>query len=146
MRRRATEQLTIDDHRNWMWASLLARPRTERETREELSHRGLDGATADALIDEAVDAGLLDDAAYAELFAQGHEGWGAARIAWELRRRGVEDEDVRAALDEIDDVPRARAIASELRERGVEDRKIVARLQRRGFDARAIRSASREDR
>ena len=93
----------------------------------------------ETLIDEAEDAGLIDDLGYARLFADGHVSWGNAKIAYELGVRGVSRENVRIALDEIDDEEeRAREISESLRKSGLDERKIRARLISRGFSSRAV--------
>ena len=89
----------------------------------------------------------MDDEAYARLFADGHLQWGNLKIAHELRMRGVDGEDIAAALDEAEsESKRAREIAEGWRKSGVEDRKIQSRLLSRGFTNRAVRYAlSRKD-
>lgn len=95
---------------------------------------------------EAEDAGLIDDSAYARLFAEGHTSWGNAKISYELSIRGVSRENIRLALDEIaDESERAREISEGLRESGIDERKIAARLMSRGFTNRAVNEALREE-
>ena len=97
----------------------------------------------ESLINEAEDAGLIDDLGYARLFADGHVSWGNAKIAYELGVRGVSRENVRIALDEIDDeAERAREISESLRKSGLNERKIRARLISRGFSSRAVSEIS----
>ena len=138
--------MSLDEHREWLWALLTRRSCTGREARERLRKRGLEEGDAEALILEATEMHLLDDAAYGRLFAEGHDSWGRDRIAWELGRRGLSGEDIETALGEVDEEARARELVSAWWERGMEERKIVARLQRRGFGGRTIRAACREDR
>ena len=97
------------------------------------------------LVDEAVYSGLIDDSAYARLFADGHSQWGNMKISYELSRRGVSRENILIALDDIaDEAERAREIAGGWRESGIEDKKITARLMSRGFTSRAAREALSE--
>jgi regulatory protein len=53
------------------------------------------------VIETLVDEGLLDDARYARMFTEDKrelEGWGSERIRRTLRARGVEREEIEAAL------------------------------------------------
>ena len=134
---------SFDETRDWFLSLLLRRSCTRREAEGRLRRRGTDPAMSEALLAEAQEMGLLDDAAYARLFVEGHESWGRGRIAFELGQRGISDEDIQAALEEVDEVERATALAVPWHESGLETRKLVARLYRRGFDGRAIRSACR---
>ena len=141
-----TGRLEPDKHREWFFQLLMRRPCTEREARERLERRrGLGEEDAEALFAEAREMSLLDDTAYARLFAEGHESWGNGRIAFELGRRGVSREDIRAALEDIDETGRARALVLAWSAGGLDERRIVARLRSRGFGPRAIRAACRGD-
>ncbi len=77
------------------------RERTERELLEHLQAKGIaDGIAAEAVA-ELCELGYVDDARYAQLFAQdkrGLEGWGRERIARSLRERGLSRELIEQAL------------------------------------------------
>ena len=133
--------LSQDEARDWFFRLLMARSCTRREAAERLRRHGIDEDAAEPLLSEAQELGLLDDAAYARLFAEGHDSWGRGRIAFELGRRGVSDDDIQAALEDIDEEERLRPLVLSWQKSGLEARKIVARLYRRGFSSRAIRSA-----
>ncbi len=80
-----------------------ARSRAELATR--LSRKGVPEEVAERLLTRFEEVGLVDDAAYARAWVQSRQaGKGLARraLALELRRKGVGDEDARAALDEVD--------------------------------------------
>ena len=127
-----------DDAREKFFAYLLRKPCTRKQAVEYLSRMKF----PESLIDEAEDAGIIDDLGYAKLFADGHVTWGNAKIAYELGVRGVSRENVRIALDEIDDeAERAREVSEGLRKSGLDERKIRARLLSRGFSSRAIDKA-----
>lgn len=130
-----------DDSREKFFAYLLRKPCTRKQAQEYLRRMKY----PESLLNEADDAGLIDDEAYARLFADGHVSWGNAKIAHELAMRGVSRENIRIALDDADDESdRAREIAEGLRESGIEERKIRARLISRGFTNRAVNDALRE--
>ncbi|MBQ7169806.1 MAG: RecX family transcriptional regulator [Synergistaceae bacterium] len=130
-----------NDAREKFFAHLLRKPCTRQQAKEYLSRMKL----PESLLDEAEEAGLIDDAAYARLFVDGHVSWGNAKISYELGMRGVSRENIRLALDDADDESdRARDIADGLRRSGLEERKIRARLMSRGFSGRAVNEAVRE--
>ena len=131
-----------NEQREKFFAYLLRRPCTHKQAREYLRKMKL----PEALIDEAQNSGLIDDLAFAKLFADGHLHWGNIKIAHELSMRGVSRENIRIALDEIaDESERAREISDGLRESGFDDRKIKSRLISRGFTNRAVNEALREN-
>ena len=130
------------ESRDKFFAYLLRKTSTKKQAREYLHRMKL----PESLLDEATDAGLIDDLAYARLFADGHTSWGNAKISHELSTRGVSRENIRSALDDIaDESDRAREISGSLRESGVEERKIKSRLISRGFTDRAVNEALREE-
>ena len=90
-------------------------------------------------MNEAEETGLIDDLAYARLFADGHSSWGNAKISYELSLRGISSENVRLALEDIaDESERAGQIAEELKKTGLDERKIKSRLISRGFSAPSL--------
>ncbi len=131
-----------DEAREKFFAYLLRKTCTRKQAEEYLSRMNF----PESLIDEAEDAGLIDDLSYARLFADGHFTWGNAKIAYELGVRGVSRENVSLALDEIDDeAERAREISESLRNSRLDERKIRARLISRGFSSRAINEALKDE-
>lgn len=129
------------ESRDRFFAWLLRKTPTQKQAREYL----LSMKFPVSLLDDAVDAGLIDDSAYARLFADGHTSWGNAKISHELSVRGVSREDIRLALDDIvDESERAQELAEGWRKSGIEDKKITARLISRGFTSRAAYSALRD--
>ena len=135
--------LKIDELREKFFSALLRRPSTRKQARELLEKYGA-GELAERLMREAENTGLIDDEAYAILFAEGHLQWGNLKIAHELRMRGVDSKDIAIALDEAEDESqRAQDIAEAWRKSGIEDRKIQSRLLSRGFTNRAVRSITR---
>lgn len=133
-----SKSLSFEEERRWFFKRLMQRPCTKFEAARLLRERGGAEPTVEKLIGEALDLQLLDDAAYARLFAEGHRNWGKNREAFELRRRGVSDEDIQAALADIDEQERAEELVDAWRESGLEKRKIASRLYRRGFSGRTI--------
>src|SRR3954470_543124 len=84
---------------------LTGRARTRPELATKLSSRDVPDDIATRLLDRFEEVGLVDDAAFArEWVEQRQSGRGLARraLAMELRRKGIDDETAREALDEID--------------------------------------------
>lgn len=122
-----------------------ARPRAALAT--ALRQRGIPDEVASAVLDRLTEVGLIDDRAYAETFvAVKHRdrALGVTALRTELRRKGVDDATVDAAVQTVDgDAERERARA--LISRRVDSamgygavaarRRLVGLLARRGYSA-----------
>jgi len=120
-----------------------ARSRSELTTR--LARKGVPEEVAARLLDRFEEVGLVVDQAFARAWVQSRQpGKGLARraLAQELRRKGVDDEVARVALDEVDpedEVETARALVQRrLRTVGALDRDTAVRrltglLARKGY-------------
>lgn len=109
--------------------------------------RGVDESVIVEVLDRFAEVGLVDDAAYARMWSSSRmrvKGNARALIRHELRRKGVGDLDIAAALDEIDDdSERERAVAlvrSRLTHLSRLDgearyRRLMGLLMRRGYSA-----------
>jgi regulatory protein len=76
--------------------------RTEAEIRERLGRAGFAEDVTEQTLDRLRDAGLVDDADYAERYLEvlTAKGRGSRRIADEMRRKGLPDDVVRARIEE----------------------------------------------
>jgi regulatory protein len=86
------------------------RERTVAELRTFLERKRVEPAAIDDAVAELSTAGVIDDARYAQRFAEDKRelsGWGSERIARDLHRRGVEP-------DLVDAVVASRSLDSEL--------------------------------
>lgn len=122
-------------------------PRTRRQLEDKLRQRGCDEDVAAAVLDRMAEVGLVDDAAYAEMLVRSRQetkGLAARALGHELRRKGVPDELVEAALEDVDpegERERARALVERrLRslhglDREVQTRRLAGFLARKGYDA-----------
>lgn len=102
------------------YRALGVRERTELEMRGVLERKRVEPAAIEAAIEETRSAGYLDDARYAVRFAEDRRDisrWGAERIERDLRRRGVPDEHIEAALATQDSGDERSAALSLLAER-----------------------------
>lgn len=84
---------------------LAARPRAKDELRQVLRRKGFDDDLIEMMLGKLDDAGLVDDAAFAETWVRSrHNYQGLARKALvaELKRKGVDDEVAVEAAGEVD--------------------------------------------
>ena len=84
---------------------LTGQARTRKELSDKLAAKGVPDELASRLLDRFTEVGLIDDEAFARAWiASRQPGKGLARraLAQELRRKGIDDEIAREALDEID--------------------------------------------
>ena len=124
---------------------LSARPRTRAELREALLRKGIEEDVADQVLGRLDEVGLVDDAAFAELWVRSrhtYHGLGRRALASELRRKGVAESVTSAAVSTVDaaaEEERARELVRKrLRSLGSADeaarvRKLVGMLARRGY-------------
>ncbi|NLL36978.1 MAG: regulatory protein RecX [Fretibacterium sp.] len=126
---------------------MLSRPYTELAAAEHLKKRGASPEETKAIIKEFHGMGLLDDAVYAQLFLEGHESWGLEKICFELRQRGVSEENLSHALENYsgDEAANALRLVTNWKEQGVPAHRITARLLRRGFSMRTVRKTMSGD-
>ena len=136
---------------------LTGRARTRSELATKLSSRGVPDGIATRLLDRFEEVGLVDDEAFARSWVQSRQpGKGLARraLAQELRRKGVDDEVARVALDEVDpddEVEAARTLVRrKLRtvarlDRDVAVRRLTGMLARKGYPAGVCFRVVREE-
>jgi regulatory protein len=83
---------------------LTLAPRTRAQLAEALARRDIPDDVAESVLGRFSDAGLIDDAAFAKSWVESrHHGRGLAGRALraELRQRGVTDDEIHDALDEL---------------------------------------------
>jgi regulatory protein len=126
---------------------LTGRARTRSELADKLAGRNVPDDVATRLLDRFEQVGLIDDAGFArEWVEQRQSGRGLARraLAQELRRKGIEDEVAREALDEIDPddeveaarmLVRARMRSMSSLDRDKAVRRLVGMLARKGHSS-----------
>ncbi|WP_235735068.1 regulatory protein RecX [Nocardioides alcanivorans] len=124
---------------------LTGRARTRKELADKLAAKEVPGDVATALLDRFEEVGLIDDAAFARLWISSRQpGKGLARraLAQELRRKGIDDEVAREALDEIDSADEDAAARGLVRKKlrslrnvppEVATRRLVGMLARKGY-------------
>lgn len=115
---------------------LTGRARSRHELAAKLAAKDVPGDVATRLLDRFEEVGLVDDDAFARAWIasrQPGKGLGRRALAQELRRKGVDDEVVREALDEVPDGAEEDAARALVRKRlrslaGVDDRTATRRL------------------
>lgn len=131
-------------------------PRTRRQLEDKLRERGCEPEVARRVLDRMGEVGLIDDEAYAEMFVRSRQetkGLAADALRHELRGKGVSDDVIASALEEIDperEKEQARAlVARRLRtmrglERDVQTRRLAGFLARKGYGSGVSYQAIRE--
>ena len=124
---------------------LTGRARSRRELADALRKRNVPDEIASRLLDRFEEVGLVDDTAFAHSWVSGrHSAKGLAprAIAQELRRKGVDDEVAREALDQLGEQEQeatARALVrKKLRslerfDEATRTRRLVGMLARKGY-------------
>ncbi|MEU6644154.1 regulatory protein RecX [Saccharomonospora sp. NPDC046836] len=124
---------------------LAARPRTKDELRQALRRKGFDEQTRETLLGKLDDAGLVDDAAFAEMWVRSrhtYQGLSKRALVAELKRKGVDGDVALEAAGEIDrDAEEERArqlVRKKLRSLGDVDeqtatRRLLGVLARKGY-------------
>jgi regulatory protein len=124
---------------------LTGAPRTRRQIADGLRRRGYADDVVEELVERFTDVGLLDDAELAGMIARSQlaeRSLSRRGIAAELRRRGIDDDDARAALDTIDDDAEDEALRELVRkrlartaglDRDVRVRRVMGVLARKGY-------------
>lgn len=144
----SSSQAEPDPHsvaRRIVLRQLAMGPRTRRQLEDKLRDRGCEPQVTARVLDRMSEVGLVDDEAYVEMFVRSRQetkGLAAGALRHELRQKGVSDELVEAALEEIDpdrEKEQARAlVARRLRtmrglDREVQTRRLAAFLARKGY-------------
>lgn len=136
--------------------SLTGQARTRKELADKLAKREVPDEVAAELLDRFTDVGLIDDGTFAQQWVESrHRSRGLAprALAQELRRKGVGDEETKAALEQIDEDDQrtaARAlVGKKLRSmRGLDPqvatRRLAGLLARKGYGAGIAFSVVRE--
>ena len=84
---------------------LTLAPRTRAQLAGALRDRGVPDDAAHAVLDRFADVGLIDDAAFARAWVESRHhsrGLSTRSLSAELRRHGVQDDEIREAVDALD--------------------------------------------
>ena len=126
---------------------LTGRARTRRELADKLAAKRVPDEVATRLLDRFTEVGLIDDAAFARLWVESRQtsrGLARRALADELRRKGVDAEIVREAVDEVDPADEEAAARALVRkklrslsrvDRTTATRRLVGMLARKGYSS-----------
>lgn len=124
---------------------LTGRARSRKELSDKLRSKEVPEDLAERLLDRFEEVGLVDDEAFARAWVSGRQsakGLARRALAQELRRKGVDDEVAREALDELDPETEEQAARALVRKKlrtlsRVDDvtatRRLVGMLARKGY-------------
>jgi regulatory protein len=140
---------------------LTAAPRTRSQLAAELRRRRVPSDAAEAVLSRFADVGLIDDAAFARAWVESrHHSRGLSRrsLSAELRRRGVDREEIQEAVEaldpELEEATARRLVENKLaRTRGQQPdrraRQAAGLLARKGYPPglafRVVSEAMREE-
>lgn len=126
---------------------LTGQARSRKELADKLAAKNVPRELAERLLDRFEEVGLVDDAAFARAWVESRQrgrGLAPRALAQELRRKGIDDEVAREALDEIsadDQEEAARALVRRKLKsvRSVDaataTRRLVGMLARKGYSS-----------
>lgn len=162
------QQLDLEEYDNWLMVRqyrfaldravgyLAARARSKREIEQKLLLAGYRPCTVEMVIYKLQRENLLDDSDFARQWVESrqHHKLGRSRIAQELRRKGVSQEDAEDAMSIIEDEDQlsgAVALATKAAARIKPDEdirkatnRIAAMLARRGYSWDITKEAIRQ--
>jgi len=119
-RRLQDPEARLEHARALAWGALNRRERTEAELRALLARKRVAPEDVDVVLGGLLRAGYVDDARYAERFADDRrrlDGCGAERIEQRLRALGVDRETAAAAAGDRDEAAELEAAVALLRRR-----------------------------
>jgi regulatory protein len=118
--RQGSAEERLEHARALAWRALNRRERTELELRGILAEKRVAPEEAAIVLDELLEGGFIDDAGYAQRFADDRrrlDAWGSERIARRLRELGVASVHIAAAVGEQDHEDELEAAIALLRRR-----------------------------
>jgi regulatory protein len=138
--------------KNAAYRLLTYRPRSRAELAQKLQDRQFPAAVIEAVLDDLVRFGYVNDRQFAEQFASSRirlRGFGRRRIEVELRNKGIDRQIINEALAgvldidaEIDTAKKAAARklnTMKAADREAKYRRLAGFLERRGFSYDVIR-------
>lgn len=148
------DQDAVRDASKRAYAILALRDHSRSELKSKLVDRGHEERVVDELLRKLEDAGLIDDAHFAEQFVRSQRtGKGKSRsaISRSLKEKGVSDDVAREALEDVgDDFPfaleaaRKKAASTRGLAYDVRLRRTLGVLARRGFAGSVARRAAEQ--
>jgi regulatory protein len=151
--RRPDPETRLQHARDVAWRFLNRRDRTEAELRRTLADKRVEPDLIDRVLAELAEGGYVDDARYAQRFAEDRrrlDAWGSDRIERRLLALGVDREHVAVALAEQggeEELEAALALVERRFPAGIhtprERDRALGVLVRKGYDAELAYDAVR---
>lgn len=141
--------------KNVLLYQLSKSAKSKDQCRKILANRGIDSEIAEKVLDRFEEAQIIDDAMFARVFTNSRirgKGLAKSAIARELREKGVDQDIIEVALEELDsasDLARATELAiNRVRrmahlEKTVIQRRLGGFLARKGYSGSVVQSATR---
>jgi regulatory protein len=150
-RQRKRNELTSAGARDRALRVLGRREHSAAELQRKLEQRGVDAATAGAVVEDLQSAGWQSDARYAEMLVRSRiaQGYGPLRIEAELEQAAVPAERIAEALSAAEPDWRALVVAlhrrrfGEIPKKAADWQKQYRYLAGRGFTAEQVHAALR---
>ena len=137
--------------------ALTGAARSRRELRDKLAKKAVPDELAERLLDRFTEVGLVDDEAFARSWVESRQrsrGLARRALAQELRRKGVDDEAARAALDDLQpereeqaahDLVRKKLRSMRNVDHATATRRLAGLLARKGYPAGLAFAVVREE-
>ena len=137
--------------------ALTGRARSRKELRQQLSKKDVPDELAERLLDRFTEVGLVDDGALARSWVESRQrsrGLARRALAQELRRKGVDEETARTALDDLDPCREEETARQLVRKRlrslrdvdhATATRRLAGLLARKGYPAGLAFAVVREE-
>lgn len=149
------QAIKSEDSRKYAFSTALHyvtyKQRTEKEVRDKLRQKGVDGAAIEEALEKLREYGYVDDEAYAALYAEElNVKFGKRMIRQKMKLKGISDELITCALENIEgenpivgqlERYEARYPNDEPKKR---EQKIIRALMTKGFEYDDIRRAMTE--
>lgn len=129
---------------------IMRKPVTEKELRKKLFEKGYDKSIIDMVVETMYEYNYLNDLEYCRSFIEYAvgKGWGEAKIRFELKRKGADEESIISALEAFEDTPDDRIydiLQNKFSDVDMSDYKQKQKVMRffasRGFDFDSIKTA-----
>ena len=129
------------------------RPRSEAEVRRRMERQGVRPDLVEKVIEKLTTVGLLNDAEFAQLWIENRETFrprSRRMLRYELRQKGLDEEIISEALEQVDEEKDGRRLALKRGQRlshlnwPAFRQKLTGYLARRGYPYEITRSAVRE--
>ncbi len=149
----AVPAVSLEDARNIVLRSLANAARTRHQLAELLDKRGVSDEVSTELLDRFVEVGLIDDADFAQTWVKGrHQSRCLSRrvLRQELRQKGVDEELISTALEQVDDETEfdaaVRLAQKKIRslsryDTATQRRRLASMLARRGYSGDVVSRA-----